>query len=129
MQHLSPSEREFILNLKKIEYLFDGTLDTWNTAPLDLELKDDANPVCSQPCPVPRVHEGTFRKKVQILVKLGVLKVANDSEWGVPSFAHPREKTNQIRFLSDFRNLNRQLKRKPYPMPKIREMLLNIEVF
>ena len=85
--------------------------------------------MCSQPCPVPRVHEGTFRKKVQILVKLGVLKVANDSEWGVPSFAHPREKTNQIRFLSDFRNLNRQLKRKPYPMPKICEMLLNLEGF
>ena len=34
-----------------------------------------------------------------------------------------------MRFLSDFWNLNRQLKRKPYPMPKIREMLLNLEGF
>ena len=36
---------------------------------------------------------------------------------------------NKIRFLSDFRNLNRQLERKPYPMPKIRDMLLSLQVF
>ena len=44
-------------------------------------------------------------------------------------FTQPNAKTDHIRFLSDFRNLNRQLKRKPYPMPKIREMLLNLEGF
>ena len=36
---------------------------------------------------------------------------------------------HRVRFLSDFRNLNRQLKRKPYLMPKIREMLLTLEGF
>ena len=36
---------------------------------------------------------------------------------------------NRIRFLSGFRKLNRQLKRKPYPMPKIHEKLLNLEGF
>ena len=41
---------------------------------------------------------------------------------------NPRQK-NFVIFLSDFRNLNRQLKRKPYPMPKIREILLNIGGF
>ena len=30
-------------------------------------------------------------------------------------------------FLSDFRNLNKQLKCKTYPMPKINEMLLKLE--
>ena len=53
----------------------------------------------------------------------------NDSEWGAPSFAQPKEKTNRVRLLSDFQNLNRQFKRKPYPMPKIREILLNLEGF
>ena len=70
-----------------------------------------------------------FRKDVERIVKLGVTEEANDSEWGAPTFYQPKEKTNQIRFLSDFRNLNRQLKRKPYPMPKIREMILNLEGF
>ena len=67
-----------------------------------------------------------FRKEVEILVRLGVLEEANESELGAPSFAQPKAKTNRVRFLSDFWNLNRQLNRKPYPMPKISEMLLNL---
>ena len=31
--------------LKKFEDLFYGMLDTWNTTPVDLELKDDAKHV------------------------------------------------------------------------------------
>ena len=58
-----------------------------------------------------------------------MLEEENDSEWGALSFAKPKGKTNSVRFLSGFRNLNIQLKRKPYPMPKIREMLLKVEGF
>ena len=32
-------------------------------------------------------------------------------------------------FLSDFQDLNRQFKSKPYPMPKIREIILNVKGF
>ena len=70
-----------------------------------------------------------FKKEVEHLVILGFPEVANDSEWGSPSFAQHKPKTNQVRFLSDFRNLNKKLKQKPYPMPKINEMLLELEVF
>ena len=82
-------------------------------------------------CPysVPRLQEAMFRKEVERLVKLGVLKEANNSEWGAPSFAQPKPKTNRVRLLSDFLNFNRQLKRKPYPMPKFCKMLLNLEGF
>ena len=48
---------------------------------------------------------------------------------GSTSFFQPKPKTNCVRFLCDFRNLNRQFKRKPYPMPKMREIILNLEVF
>ena len=34
-----------------------------------------------------------------------------------------------MRFISDFRKLNAQLKRKPYPIPKISEMLQELEKF
>ena len=47
---------------------------------------------------------------------------------GSSFFRQPKAKTNIIIFLSNFRNLNRQLKCKPYPMQK-REMILNLEVF
>ena len=95
-------------DLETFESLFDGTLSTWKSPPVNLDLKDDVTPICLCPYPVPRVHEVMFRKEVEILVKLGVIEEVNDSEWGAPSFDQPKPKTNLVRFLSDFWNLNRQ---------------------
>ena len=72
---------------------------------------------------------GHVQKGSRKTSKIRFLEEANDSEWGAPSFAQPKPKTNCVRFLSDFWNLNRQLRCKPYSMPKIREMLLNLEGF
>ena len=91
---------------------------------LQFKLNEYANPLCSQPYPVPKVHEKSFKNEVERLVLLGVFKVANDSECGAPSFVQPKPKSYQVSFISDFRNLNKQLKQKPYPMPKINDMLL-----
>ena len=55
--------------------------------------------------------------------------MANDSEWGAPSFAKPKPKPNRVRFLRYFINLNKQLKQKPHPMTRINEMLLKLEGF
>ena len=47
-QHLNTTECYRIINiLKKYKYLFGVTLGTWNTTSVDLELEDDAKPVCS----------------------------------------------------------------------------------
>ena len=46
-----------------------------------------------------------------------------------PSFTQYKPKIKQINFLNDIRNFIQQLKYKPYPMPKINEMLLILEVF
>ena len=45
--------------------MFDSTLGTWSNTTVDLELKDNAKPVCSRPYPVPRVHEAMFEKEVE----------------------------------------------------------------
>ena len=81
------------------------------------------------PYPVLKVYEEMFKKEVGILVLLGVLELANDSEWGSPYFAQPKTKPNQVRFLSDFRNLNKKLRQKTHPMTKINDMLLKLEGF
>ena len=60
---------------------------------------------------------------------LGVLEISHDSEWGSPSFAQPKPKTNRVSFLSYFRNINKQLNRKPYPITKINEILLKLKGF
>ena len=82
-----------------------------------------------KPFPVPKVHGGMFKNEVGCLVLLGVPEIANEPQWGAPYFVQTKPKSNRIHFLSDFRNINKQLKRKPYPMPKINEMLLKLEAF
>ena len=66
---------------------------------------------------------------METTVSLGILETENDSEWGAPYFVQPKLKTNRVKFLSRFRNLNRQIKHKPYPMPKISTILLKLKGF
>ena len=109
--------------------MFNGTFGTWKTDPVDFELKKGVKLICSKPYPVPKIHEEMFKKEVESLVLLGEIEISNNSEWGVLSFALPKPKSNRVRFLSDFRNLNKPLKREPYPMPKINKILLRLEGF
>ena len=90
--------------------------------PVDLKLKEGTKPIYLIPYPVPKVHKEFFKMEVERLVLLGVLEIANDSEWVAPSFVQHKHKSNRVRFLSEFRNLNKQLNRKTYPMPNINEM-------
>ena len=54
-KHLSTTQRNELLQLlQKIEELFDGTLGTWKTDQVDLELKEDAKPIFSQSYLVPK---------------------------------------------------------------------------
>ena len=63
-QHLNAAKRYSLITLlNKFEYLFDGTLGTWKTTPVDLKLKYNVDPVCSRPYPVPRVHKAMFKSK------------------------------------------------------------------
>ena len=48
---------ELLKLLQKFEKFFDGTLGTQKTDTVDLKLKEDAKQICSQPYPVPKVHE------------------------------------------------------------------------
>ena len=56
LTHLTAEQRDALFQiLKKFEALFDGTLGSWNTAPVELELKDPkCKPVHAKPYPVPQ---------------------------------------------------------------------------
>ena len=101
-------------------------LGTWKITPVYLELKDNKKPLFSQPYTVTRVHKAVFKKESERIVRLGVIKESNESKWRAPYFAQPKAKTNRVRFLGEFWNLNMQLKHKPYTMPKIHEVLLKV---
>ena len=52
----------------------------------------------------------------------------NHSPWAAPTFIVPK-KDKSVRIVSDFRRLNMQIKRTPYPLPHINDMLLKVSNF
>jgi hypothetical protein len=127
--HLSEEEKEGLLSLlKKYESLFDGSLGTWKGEDYNIELRSDATPYHARAFPIPRIHEQTLRHEVDRLCEIGVLKKVNRSEWAAPTFIIPK-KDGTVRFISDFRELNKRIKRKPFPIPKIQDLLLKLEGF
>ena len=121
-------QKSFLKLLQKYESMFDGTLGTYKGSDYKIELKENIKPYHAKPFPIPKVHEGTLRKEVERLVKIGVLKRVNRSEWAAPTFIIPK-KNGTVRFISDFRELNKRIKRKPFPIPKIQDLLLKLEGF
>ena len=128
-RHLTEGEKSQVHALLwKYEHLFDGTLGTWNNKPYNIELKEGAKPYHSRPFPVPKIHERTLKVELDRLVKLGVLKWINDSKWATPTFIISK-KDATVRFISDFCELNKCIKHKPFPIPKIQDLLLKLEGF
>ena len=71
-QHLTMIKPNELLGLiHEFKELFDGTLRTWKIDPIDFELKEYATQICSQPYPLPKVHNEMFEKEVKRLVLLG----------------------------------------------------------
>ena len=133
--HLSVNESNSLLRLLlQYEELFDGTLGDWQDEPVKFELQPDAKPYHGRPFPIPHVHKDTIKTEVARLVEIGVLKPIQESEWAFPSFIIPKKPKGPglpgtVRFLSDLRELNKRIIRKPYPLPKISTVLQELEGF
>ena len=97
-----------------------------NTSPVHLEVKKGAISKHHTPFPVPKIHEITLKKELRKLCKLGVLRKCSASTWASPTFIIPK-KNGTARFISDFRYLNKNLVCKPYPIPKIADVLQKLE--
>ena len=99
---ISEEEQEHLLaSLQKFEHLFDGTLGTWNTEPVDLELKDpNCKPCHAKPYPVPHAHEQLLKEEMDRLCNYGVVRKINSSEWASPVFTVPKS-DNTLRSIGD----------------------------
>ena len=58
--------------------MYDGTLGTWKTDPVDFELNKGAKPICSRTYPGPQLHEEMLKQEVERLVILGFPEREND---------------------------------------------------
>ena len=127
---LTESEWERLKKLlTKFEPLFDGTLGEWKTEPIDLELKDtETKPYHARAYPVPQSQEAKLKAEIERLVGYGVLRKINRSEWASPMFTVTKPDST-LRSIADLRELNKRIRRKPFPIPKIQELLHKLKGF
>lgn len=128
--HLAANQQGSLYRLlNQYGIVFDGELGTLPGNPVELQLKDaSSRPYHGRAYPVPKIHEKLIKDEVDRLCRLGVLKKVNGSEWGAPSFGIPK-KNGQIRFVSDFRHLNKNLRRTPFPLPVPQEIFRTMDGF
>lgn len=127
--HLTSYQQSKLISLlREFEELFDGTLGDFQTAPVSLELLPDAKPYHGRPYPIPHIHLDTLKKEIKRLCMIGVLKKQPQSEWASPTYIVAK-KQGTPRVLSDFRQVNKRIKRNPYPIPKISSVLQEMEGF
>jgi hypothetical protein len=126
--HLEKDKQKQLLKLlQKFEELFDGSLGTWKTDPINLESKDpNVKPVHAKPYPVPYSQEKQLKDEINRLCSYGVLRKINNPEWGCPMFTFAKP-DGSLQSLADLREVNTVIKRKPYPLPKISDMLQKLE--
>ncbi len=114
--------------LLKLELLFDGTLGDWKLPPVSFELKEGMKPYHGRPYPIPHKHKSVLIKEIKWLCNIGVLEWQPSSRWASLIFIIPK-KDSTVRTISDFRELNKCIVRKPYPIPKISTILQKLEGF
>jgi hypothetical protein len=99
-----------------------------NIKPVRLELIDGAKPYHARPFPVPQSLEATTKTEMKRLTDIDVFNRSSDSEWAAPTFIQAK-KTGDVRILTDYRRLNAQIKSKPFPLPKISDLLRKLSGF
>ena len=122
-KHLTPEQREDLAKLlSKFDVLFNGELRKFTDERIHLEVDPTVPPTRSRAHAVPHLHRELFRRELERLVKIGVLEKCGRADWVSGTFIVPK-KDGRVRWVSDFRGLNKALKRKCYPLPKIGEIL------
>ena len=131
--HLPMKQRQALHTLlEKYNDLFQGQLGEWPKMEVTVELTKDAVPFhCGRPIRIPHIHSETLKKEAQRLVDIGVLEVVdgtNAGPWCAPSFIVPK-KDGRVRFITDYRELNKSIRRKPWPMPHITDLIQDIGAY
>ena len=121
--HLTKDQQKDLTKLlSEFKQLFSGKLGKYEGKKVHLEVEKDARPKHAKPYSVPHTQMNLFKEELTRLVNIGVLRPIGATEWASPTFIRPK-KDNAVRWLTDFRELNKVLKRRVYPLPNIQEVL------
>ena len=122
-KHLTKDQQDDLAKLfSKYKRLFSGELGKYEGKKVHLEVENGARPTHAKPYSIPHTQMDLFKEELMRLVKIGVLRPIGATQWASPTFIRPK-KDNRIRWLSDFCELNKVLKRRVYPLPNIHDVL------
>ena len=128
--HLTIIQRNLLYKvLSEYKRVFEGKQGEWKGDPVEIELKSDAKPYHAKPYRIPHSIVPTVKKEINRFCDIKIIKaIYGGIEWAAASFAIPN-KDQTIRIVTDFRVLNKRIKRKPYPQSRIEDMLNDIRKF
>ncbi|KAG7372074.1 retroviral aspartyl protease [Nitzschia inconspicua] len=113
-KHLTAKQQsELSKLLKKYSRLFSGGLGEYKDEKVHLIIDPKVKPSRCRPYTVPRNLMKVFKEELDRLLRIGVLEKCGRSEWIAGTFIIPK-KDGRIRWISDFRALNKALKRQVY---------------
>lgn len=122
--HLSIEQRAHLRDvLNKHTKLFSGKLGCYPHREFHIDLKPDAVPYhCKQPYSIPAALKPIVKAELDRQVNLGILERVYETQWGMPMICIAKKNGN-IRTVDDFRELNKAVLRRVYPLPKILDMI------
>ena len=93
-----------------------------NLPPYKIPVKENAVPYAVKPYQIPQIYKNTTKKELERLLKLGVIERDINSPYAAGTFIIPK-KDQTVRVVTDFRGLNKNLKRTHYPILNIPETI------
>jgi len=128
-EHLVANQKELLRStLRKHISALQGLRGKWRGDKVHLELLPGAKPYHGKAYKIPQAYKNLVKQEIDRLVSIGLLEPVEAAEWSAPSFCIPKS-NGSIRFITDFRGLNRWLKRKPYPIPVISDLMQSLSNF
>ncbi|KAG6611434.1 Pol Polyprotein [Phytophthora cinnamomi] len=115
----------YLALLTAYQTLYDGHLGRMKFDDYELALAPDFKPAHAKPYPIARSQEQKAKDKIQQLINDDVLEQIYDSEMASPAFFLSKP-DGSLCLLVDFRWLNKYLRRSPYYVPRIREILMRL---
>jgi len=114
--HLNLQQKEQLLQIfLHHTVLFNGKLGKYPHEKIHLDINQDACPFHAKVYAVPHLHSQVFKDELKRLCDIEVLEPCGRSEWAAGTFIIPK-KDGRVRWVSDFRMLNKSLQRKKLPI-------------
>jgi transposase InsO family protein len=123
-KHLSNEQQQQLKEtLDKHKTCFNGELGKVPGFKFKLEIDPNATPFYGRQYPIPYKYQRQYEEELLHMEREGILsRHHTGSQWAAPSFVVPK-KDNRIRIVTDFRELNKRILRRPYPLPRIQEVM------